>query len=237
MAPQNISFKPIGHVNSPYKQKFVVPRQANLVSAGFGSIELNQEYSDINSLRGMEQFSHLWIIFFLHATAEKGWSPTVQPPRLGGKKRVGVFSSRAPYRPNPIGISAVEYIEHYESHGRVLIKVGGLDLLDGTPVLDLKPYIPYADSIPNASGGYAAEKPPNKLVIVFSRKAEEELIANKVNYPNLKELIVQLLTLDPRPAWRVKNQDNKQYGVTLYDLNIKFRIEGKQTTVISIRAE
>jgi hypothetical protein len=118
-----------------------------------------------------------------------------------------------------------------------LIKVGGLDLLDGTPVLDLKPYIPYADSIPNASGGYAAEKPPNKLVIVFSRKAEEELITNKVNYPNLKELIVQLLTLDPRPAWRVKNQDNKQYGVTLYDLNIKFRIKGKQTTVISIRAE
>jgi hypothetical protein len=159
------------------------------------------------------------------------------PPRLGGKKRVGVFSSRAPYRPNPIGISAVEYIEHYESRGRVLIKVGGLDLLDGTPVLDLKPYIPYADSIPNASGGYAAEKPPSKLVIVFSRKAEEELITNKVNYPNLKELIVQLLTLDPRPAWRVKNQDNKQYGVTLYDLNIKFRIKGKQTTVISIRAE
>lgn len=237
MAPQNISLKPIGHVNSPYKQKFVIPRQANLVSAGLGSIELNQEYADINSLRGMEQFSHLWIIFFLHATAEKGWSPTVKPPRLGGKKKVGVFSSRAPYRPNPIGISAVEYIEHYESRGRVLIKVGGLDLLDGTPVLDLKPYIPYADSIPNASGGYAAEKPPNKLVIVFLRKAEEELIANKVNYPNLKELIVQLLTLDPRPAWRVKNQDNKQYGVTLYDLNIKFRIEGKQTTVISIRAE
>lgn len=237
MAPQNISLKPIGHVNSPYKQKFVIPRQANLVSAGLGSIELNQEYADINSLRGMEQFSHLWIIFFLHATAEKGWSPTVKPPRLGGKKKVGVFSSRAPYRPNPIGISAVEYIEHYESRGRVLIKVGGLDLLDGTPVLDLKPYIPYADSIPNASGGYAAEKPPNKLVIVFLRKAEEELIANKVNYPNLKELIVQLLTLDPRPAWRVKSQDNKQYGVTLYDLNIKFRIERKQTTVISIRAE
>ena len=237
MAPQNISFKPIGHVNSPYKQKFVIPRQANLVSAGLGSIELNQEYADINSLRGMEQFSHLWIIFFLHSTAEKGWSPTVKPPRLGGKKKVGVFSSRAPYRPNPIGISAVEYIEHYESRGRVLIKVGGLDLLDGTPVLDLKPYIPYADSIPNASGGYAAEKPPNKLVIVFLRKAEEELIANKVNYPNLKELIVQLLTLDPRPAWRVKSQDNKQYGVTLYDLNIKFRIERKQTTVISIRAE
>lgn len=237
MPTQTISLSPIGFINSPYKQKFAIPRQANLVRAGVGSIELNEEYADINCLRGIEQFSHLWVVFLFHATADQGWSPTVQPPRLAGKEKVGVFSSRAPFRPNPIGISAVEYIKHQESNGRILIDIRGLDLLDGTPVLDLKPYIPYADSLPNAIGGYAAEKPNHDFFIDFAKTVEEQLILYKENYPNLKELITQVLTLDPRPAWRVKGQDEKQYGMTLYNFNIKFRVEKERIRVTSLQPE
>ena len=137
MSTQNISLTPIGKVNSPYKQKFAIPRQANLASAAIGTIELNKEFTDFDCLRGMNQFTHLWVIYFLHKTASQGWSATVQPPRLGGKKKVGVFSSRAAFRPNPIGISAVKYIEHFKKDRTIYIKISGMDLLDGTPVLDL----------------------------------------------------------------------------------------------------
>ena len=137
-------------------------------------------------------------------------------------KKVGVFSSRSPFRPNPIGISAVKYIEHYKENGKLHIKIGGLDFLDGTPVLDIKPYIPYADSIPKAVGGYASEKPQSVLSVKFSKKAESELKIYEAKLENLRSLITEAFSLDPRPAWRVKTTDPKQYGVTLYNINIKF---------------
>ena len=166
---------PIGKVKSPYKQKFGIPRQANLASSAIGLIKLNNTFTDIDCLREVNQFSHLWIIYLFHETASRGWANTVQPPRLGGKQKVGVFSSRSPFRPNPLGLSAVKYLEHYKEHGSIYIKIGGLDLLDGTPILDIKPYIPYADSIPDANGGYASEKPQQKLSVKFSESAYHEL--------------------------------------------------------------
>ncbi|MDG2420550.1 MAG: tRNA (N6-threonylcarbamoyladenosine(37)-N6)-methyltransferase TrmO [Gammaproteobacteria bacterium] len=237
MSSQKISLNPIDFVNSPYKQKFGIPRQANLVSAGVGSIELNEEHTDINCLRGIEQFSHLWVVFLFHATANRGWSATVKPPRLGGKEKVGVFSSRAPFRPNPIGISAVEYVKYQEYDRKILINIRGLDLLDGTPVLDLKPYIPYADSLPDALGGYAAEKPNDDLFVEFAKAVEKQFTLHKANYPNLKKLITQVLTLDPRPAWKIKSQDDKQYGMTLYNFNVKFRIGKNKIRVTSLLPE
>ena len=155
----------------------------------------------------------------------------MQPPRLGGKKKVGVFSSRAAFRPNPIGISAVKYIEHFKKNGSICIKISGMDLLDGTPVLDIKPYIPYADSIPNADGGYASEKPKKRLSVEFLDNAEKKLITLETKRENLRSLIEQVLSLDPRPAWEINTPDQKQYGATLFDINIKFQVHGEAVLV------
>ena len=234
MSTQNISLTPIGKVNSPYKQKFVIPRQANLADAAIGIIELNKDFTDFDCLRGIDQFTHLWIIYFLHETAPQGWAPTVQPPRLGGKKKVGVFSSRAAFRPNPIGISAVKYIEHFKKDRSLHIKISGMDILDGTPVLDIKPYIPYADSIPNADGGYASEKPKQGLIVEFSDDAEKKISAFEAERENLRSLIVQVLSLDPRPAWGINTLDQKQYGATIFDINIKFQVHGEAVLVTEL---
>lgn len=226
----------IGVVRSPYKQKFAIPRQANLVPAAEATIELNSEFGDIHSLRGLEQFSHLWLVFYFHATADQGWSPTVQPPRLGGKEKVGVFASRSPFRPNPIGLSVVEYISHELTNSSSCIKVRGVDLLDGTPVLDIKPYIPYADSLPKAAGGYANEKPGSNFSVTFSTSALDVIEQSKFDHPELLELISQVLTQDPRPAWRIQAHDSKQYGMTLFELNIKWKVDGEQITVTEINS-
>ena len=229
-----IEFNPIGILHSPYKQKFAIPRQPNLVKAGIATIILSSEFTDANCLRGIEQFSHLWLVFLFHGVADQGWSPTVQPPRLGGKERVGVFASRSPFRPNPIGISVVENLGHSTRSGITTLKVGGIDLLDGTPILDIKPYIPYADSISGASGGYAKEQPDNTLSVQFSPTAEEQLLKLRGTYPQLKEFIRQILSQDPRPAWRAKENDDKQYGMSLYDLNIKWKSNNNGVLVLAI---
>ena len=234
MSTQNIALTPIGKVNSPYKQKFVIPRQANLASSAVGTIELDNVFTDMDCLREIAQFSHLWVVYLFHETADQGWTNTVQPPRLGGKKKVGVFSSRSPFRPNPILISAVKYIEHYKEDGKLHIKIGGLDFLDGTPVLDIKPYIPYADSIPEAVGGYASEKPQSMLSVKFSEKAGHEVKVFEAKQENLRSLITEALSLDPRPAWRVKTSDQKQYGVILYDINIKFEFDEDVIFIIAL---
>ena len=232
---QEINLKPIGVVHSPYKQKFAIPRQPNLVPAGKGTIELFSGYADLNCLREIDKFSHLWILFFFHATAERGWSPTVQPPRLGGQKKVGVFASRSPFRPNPLGLSVLKYIGHESVNGRTTIEVQGIDILDKTPIIDIKPYIPYADSINDARGGYANDPPRENILIDFTIEAEDQLLALKLTYPELRELIIQILCQDPRPAWRPKDTDKKQYGMVLYDLNIKWKKVKNGISVIAIR--
>lgn len=233
---QEINLKPIGVVHSPYKQKFAIPRQPNLVPAGKGTIELFSSFADLNCLREIDQFSHLWILFFFHATADKGWSPTVQPPRLGGQKKVGVFASRSPFRPNPLGISVLEYIGHKSADGKTTIEVQGIDILDKTPVIDIKPYIPYADSINDARGGYADDPPGGDILINFTQEAEDQLLALKFTYPELREFIMQILCQDPRPAWRAKDTDQKQYGLALYDLNIRWKKVKNGVSVIAIRS-
>lgn len=230
-----MEFEPIGILHSPYKQKFAIPRQANLVPAVTAEIELFDDYSDLNCLRELNQFSHMWLVFQFHETTEQGWSPTVQPPRLGGQERVGVFASRSPFRPNPIGISAVQYIDHKRQNNKTTITVGGVDLLDKTPILDIKPYIPYADAISSATGGYADEKPEHKFKVSFSQDAAKQLADFQQQYPDLETLIIQVLTQDPRPAWRANEKDSKRYGMTLYELNIKWHLEGDRIEVLSLQ--
>ena len=231
---------PIAYTKSPYKQKFAIPRQPNLVREARGEIIFNKDFADPNCLRGIEQFSHLWLIFVFHETADKGWSPTVQPPRLGGKESIGVFATRSTFRPNPVGMSVVENLGWEQKGSSLSLQVGGLDLLDGTPILDIKPYLPYADAVSQASAGFADLAPASDCDLVFSTEAEQDLAelgTHNLDYPDLKAFIASVLKQDPRPAWRKRDPDDKRYGMSLYDLNIKWRIEQNSILVLSIRKE
>ncbi len=227
----------IATVKSPYKQKFAIPRQPNLVKEAKGELIFETEYSDPNSLRAIEQFSHLWLLFIFHETAAEGWSPTVQPPRLGGKESIGVYATRSTYRPNPIGMSVVENLGWEQKGKLITLKVGGLDLLDGTPIVDIKPYIAYADSITEAKSGFAESPPGSQYAIQFSAESEQQLTDLNEDYPNLKEFISAILQQDPRPAWRKKEVDEKSYGMSLYDLNIKWRHDKESIHVLSIKPQ
>ena len=150
---------PIGYISSPYKEKFAVPRQPGLVQDGGGQLILHTPYNHPDAVRGLEQFSHLWLLFVFHQTAQQGWHPLVRPPRLGGNAKIGVFATRSTFRPNPIGMSLVELKKVNAENQSVILELGSLDLVDGTPILDIKPYLPFAESRPNAIAGFAQEAP------------------------------------------------------------------------------
>ena len=231
-----MSFEVVATVRSPFKQKFAIPRQPNLVKEAKGSLLFTPQFNDENLLHRLDEFSHLCLIFKFHEVADQGWAPTVQPPRLGGKERVGVFASRSPFRPNSLGLSVVENLGSRRENNHLVVDVGGIDLLDGTPVLDIKPYLPYADSIPNALAGYAQEQPQEKFDVEFSPEAKERITIEEGRLPGLGNLVKAILKQDPRPAWRVKDKDDKQYGIALYDLNIKWRVENSTIVVASVQS-
>jgi tRNA (adenine37-N6)-methyltransferase len=224
---------PIAYIQSPYKQKFAIPRQPGLVKAARGQIIFEEAFADPNCLREISQFSHLWLLFHFHETSEEGWSPLVQPPRLGGKEKVGVFASRSTFRPNGLGMSVVENLGWTQEGKKLVLRVGGVDLLDMTPIIDIKPYIPYADAIPGAQAGYASDAPGNNMAVEFTEMAKQALDNLKTIHADLQDLIEGVLQQDPRPAWR-KSPDEKQYGMNLYDLNIKWRVEADHIQVLSI---
>jgi tRNA-Thr(GGU) m(6)t(6)A37 methyltransferase TsaA len=189
-------------------------------------------------LRGLEEFSHLWLIFVFHETADEGWSPMIHPPRLGGREKRGVFSTRSTHRPNPIGMSVVERGEWKQEGSRLTLKVHGIDLLDSTPILDIKPYLPYADHVPDAIGGFASRAPLQHRV-TFSELAENQLESLQDDYPDLRAFIASVLAQDPRPAYRRNREKSssdeaKQYGMSLYDLNIKWKLLEDRFEVLSI---
>jgi tRNA-Thr(GGU) m(6)t(6)A37 methyltransferase TsaA len=218
------TMQPIGTIHSPFKEKFGIPRQAGLAPAARATLELLPPYDQEAALAGLDGFTHLWLLFVFHLN-DHCWRPTVRPPRLGGNTRTGVFATRSPFRPNPLGLSAVQLLHYGRERGRLLIHLAGADLADGTPVLDIKPYVPYADSIPTARGGYAAQTPPAPFTVVFTDHAESALSAREAELPDLRELIRQLLTADPRPAYRGEDLDGeRRYGMRLYDFDLRWRI-------------
>ncbi len=232
---QTVTCQTIGVVHSPFKQKFAIPRQPGLVGEAHGYIELTPEYASVEAVRGLAQFSHLWLIFAFHQTAEKGWSPLVRPPRLGGNTRMGVFATRATHRPNPLGLSVVK-LERVECKGqRIRIFISGLDLLDNTPILDIKPYLPYSDSHPEALGGFADARPQTDMQVSFSESALAQVAEFEARYPDLQALIVKLLRQDPRPAYKKKRDAIQHYGVELYDLDIRWQVDGQLSTVTEIK--
>lgn len=227
----SFQFSAIGKVNSCYKEKFGIPRQSLLVPSP-AQIEIFADYSDDEAFRELESFSHIWVIFIFSETQHQGWNPTVRPPRLGGNKRIGVFASRSMFRPNPVGLSVVELKCIERSGDKIILNINGGDFLDSTPVLDIKPYVPYADSIPSAKAAYANSKPQEKLKVNFSAEAMNDIHHYELQYPGLAELIVGILKMDPRPAYDDKRKNIKTgYAMKLYDFDIKWKIEQEQITV------
>ncbi len=191
-----IAFTPIGTMHTSFTEKFGVPRQSGMVPGAKGVLKLRDDPAFADALNHLEAFSHVWIIFLFHKSTQRGWRPTVEPPRLGAPERMGVFASRSPHRPNPIGLSVVRLDRvNREAAGGIEIHVSGVDLLDGTPVLDLKPYVPYADSVSDARNGWATGN-IRKYTVSFSEDCESSLAIE----PSLRALVQQTLAWDPRPT-------------------------------------
>ncbi|ATI63689.1 tRNA (N6-threonylcarbamoyladenosine(37)-N6)-methyltransferase TrmO [Edwardsiella tarda] len=226
-------FAPIGVIHSPYKEKFAIPRQPGLIRDGGGELELLPPYNQADTVRGLEGFSHLWVIFVFHQTMAGGWRPTVRPPRLGGNTRVGVFATRSTFRPNPIGMSLVE-LQGIEIHNGVRLRLGSLDLVDGTPVLDIKPYLPFAESQPQAQAGFAQQAPAADMPVVFMPEAEAQITQHQRNYPHLARFIRQVLAQDPRPAYRHAADEDRVYAVHLLDFNLRWRVKHGVCEVIGL---
>ncbi|MBP2835163.1 tRNA (N6-threonylcarbamoyladenosine(37)-N6)-methyltransferase TrmO [Dickeya parazeae] len=227
-------FNQIGVIRSPYKEKFAVPRQPGLIKDGGGELHLLSPYDQPEAVRGLEDFSHLWLLFIFHQTASAGWRPTVRPPRLGGNARMGVFATRSTFRPNPIGMSLVELKAVRTGRDGVILDLGSLDLVDGTPIVDIKPYLPFAESQPQARAGFAQLAPDADMPVRFSALAEQQLTTQQHIHPNLRRFITQVLAQDPRPAYRKGEDDTKVYAARLLEFNVKWQVIDGQTEVISL---
>jgi tRNA-Thr(GGU) m(6)t(6)A37 methyltransferase TsaA len=235
-------FNPIGVVHSCFKEKFGIPRQPGLVSEARATLELMPPFNRSEAMVELESFSHIWIIFVFHEAMREQWRPTVRPPRLGGNQRVGVFASRSPFRPNPIGMSVVKLEKIECDGGCCLLHLRGADLLDGTPVLDIKPYLPYADALPEAVGGYASDHPSPAIFITFSELAEAQCAELERNGTlGLRQLIKQVLLQDPRPAYLVnsknvheKHSEKQLFGMRLYDFDLHWTVKEDQIEVVEL---
>ena len=221
------TFSVIARMHSDFDQKFGIPRQSGLVEELESTIVFEPEFRNPDALRGLEGFSHLWIVWEFSKARREGWSPTVRPPRLGGNQRLGVFATRSPFRPNPIGLSCVKLVgvEQTEEHGWV-IRVAGADLLNGTPIYDIKPYLPYADCKPEAVGGFASAPKEATLTVHIPDEFVEKIPAEKV------DAVRGVLAQDPRPSYQ--DDPDRVYGVAFGGMEIKFKVEGDNLTVCGV---
>lgn len=220
------TIKPIAYIYNDLTTKFGVPRQSGLASSLISEIVFTPEYRVADALRGIEDFSHIWLIWSFSEARRAEWSPTVRPPRLGGNERVGVFATRSPYRPNSLALSCVKLlrVEHKEGKGDVLI-VSGADLMNGTPIYDIKPYLPYADAIEGALGGFARDSGKTLAVV------DENSVINKL--PESKRAgLLEILARDPRPQYH--DDKDRVYGMAFGGYEIKFRVEGETLYLLSV---
>ena len=217
---------PIAYIKSDFKEKFGIPRQSGRAPNLQAEIVFYPEYAVAEALREIEGFSHLWLIFDFSKAHRDGWTPTVRPPRLGGNKRVGVFASRSPFRPNHLGLSCVRLLRVEKGANGCSLIVSGADLLDGTPIYDVKPYLPFADCHPEAVGGYADGVKEYTLNVVVPQELLEKIPKEK------REGLLQCLADDPRPSYQ--DDPDRIYGMSFADFQIKFRVENVTLTVIEI---
>ncbi|MCK5727232.1 MAG: tRNA (N6-threonylcarbamoyladenosine(37)-N6)-methyltransferase TrmO [Thiotrichaceae bacterium] len=227
----------IGKIHSCFTDKFGTPRQPNLVPLAQAELRLYPDYSSIEIVRGLETFSHLWLIFKFHQTESQGWKPLVRPPRLGGNQRIGVFASRSMYRPNGLGLSVCKLERVEQQKKQITLHLSGIDLIDGTPIIDIKPYLPYSDYIDSAIAGYAPNTPETNITVQYTNNATQQCAEQQASHPaQLAELITQILLQDPRPAFHQHNETARIYGMKLYQLNIQWTYNNQQITVLSIEA-
>lgn len=219
--------KPIATIHNDYTAKFGIPRQSGLVEEVESKIIFEPEYRNADALRGIEGYSHLWLLWVFSQAIREGWSPTVLPPRLGGKTRMGVFATRSPFRPNPLGLSSVKLldVELHTKDGPVL-HVAGADLMDGTPILDIKPYLPFTDSHPDALGGFADPVRDYHLEVVFPDSLLQQVPLR------LRKPVLGLLAQDPRPSYQ--NDPERVYGVAFGGYDFRFRVADGVLTVCEI---
>lgn len=224
---EQIPIRPIARMQSDFSTKFGIPRQSGLVQELRSTVIFEPEFRNPDALRGIEDFSHLWLIWQFSEAVRTEWSPTVRPPRLGGNTRMGVFATRSPFRPNNLGLSCVRLlgVEHTEQYGTVL-HVGGADLMDGTPIFDIKPYIPYADCQPDAAGGFTDSAGDFLLSVDFPPALLALLPEDK------REAAVAVLSHDPRPSYQRK--PDRIYGVSFAGFDIRFTVEDTMLTVVEI---
>lgn len=220
-------FRIIARMKSDFPTKFGIPRQSGLVNSVHSTIVFEPEFRNPEALRGIEDFTHLWIIWQFSEAVRSDWSPTVRPPRLGGNTRMGVFATRSPFRPNAIGLSSVRLlgIENTKEYGAVL-HVAGADLMDGTPILDIKPYIPYSDCHPDASGGFTDTADDFLLQVNFPAEQLSVLPANK------RQAAIDILSHDPRPSYQ--RSPERVYGLCFAGFDIRFSVNDKVLTVIEV---
>ena len=216
---------PIAHIETPFAEKFGVPRQSGVADCS-GRIVFAPAYRDPAALRGLEEFSHIWLIWQFDRALRQGWSPTVRPPRLGGNTRMGVFATRSPFRPNALGLSSVKLlkVEPNTPQGPVLT-VGGADLLDGTPIFDIKPYLPYVDAHPDALGGFNDTTKFYTLQVQAEPEVLEQIPADK------RDALLGVLRSDPRPSYQ--HDPERLYGLSFGGMEVKFKVDGDVLTVVS----
>ena len=227
MAKLDVTIQVIARMHSDFATKFGIPRQSGLVEELRSTIVFEPEFRNPDALRGIEDFSHLWIVWQFSEAVRQGWSPTVRPPRLGGNTRMGVFATRSPFRPNNLGLSSVKLlgVEQTAEFGTVL-HVGGADLMDGTPIFDIKPYIPYGDCHPEATGGFTDTAGEFLLEVDFPSELLQKLPVSKW------EAAIGVLSHDPRPSYQRK--PDRIYGLTFAGYDIRFRVEEDKLTVIEV---
>lgn len=231
----------IGHMHSPYREKFGIPRQPNLVQVE-SYIEMVEPYNDILAFEGIEDFSHLWLLWQFHENKNQDNSlnqmskfrPQVRPPRLGGNQKIGVFATRSMYRPSPMGLSVVRFLRVEKKAKSVRLYVMGSDLLHGTPILDIKPYIQYSDAIADSQSGYAQEEPIRKTVLwtETAQSQQQQLLKQRILDKKIFDELEQVLSLDPRPAYQ--DDAERVYGMCFSELNIRFTVDDRSVTVVAV---
>ena len=223
-----MNITPVAYIHTDFSEKFGIPRQSGLAGSLCGMLVFEPEYRNPDVLKGLEGFSHLWLIWEFSANRTSKWQPTVRPPRLGGNEYMGVFATRSPFRPNPLGLSCVE-IDRIEldTHLGPIIRLKGADLMDGTPVYDIKPYIRYADSHPEAVCGYVDGLSDDRLKVVVPDE-----ISDLLSDMEISEALVEVLSLDPRPSYH--DDPLREYGMTFKGLNVRFKVEKDTLTIVSV---
>ncbi|HEY7883928.1 MAG TPA: tRNA (N6-threonylcarbamoyladenosine(37)-N6)-methyltransferase TrmO [Cellvibrionaceae bacterium] len=217
------TFSPIGVVRSCFTEKFGIPRQSGLAPLATASIELYPPFDTPLAFTGLDSASHLWVQFVFHQNRHQGFKPRVKPPRLGGNKTLGVFATRSPTRPNPIGLSVVKLDSIEVVDGATRLLISGHDMLDGTPVLDIKPYVPYTDAIDSAHNDFATDA-PTAIAVFFNTHAEAQCRAHEMQHTGLRGLIDQLLQQDPRPQYQTPDPA-RIYGMRLWQLDVRWRYQ------------